>query len=333
MSKQRIICYIFGALLWSVMPIMGQSISDSLTTMPPTAQPDSLSVQDSKNAAFADSLMTQALGVADSTTVKRDSVPPKKKAIDAPVEYTSKDSLVMMGNGVAHIYGSGDVKYQKMELTADYIRVQMDSSTMFAQGRLDTIENEWVGKPVFKDGKDSYEANELTYNLKTQKGFIRHVVTEQGEGYVVAERTKKTEDDVMMMAGGHYTTCDDHEHPHFGLRMTKAKVKPGSYIATGPAYLEVGGVPLPLAIPFGFFPFNQTYSSGLIMPNFGDDYTRGLYLSGLGYYFAINDYMDLELKGDIYTRGTWAVSAATRYLKRDKFRGNLSVNYRWDVTG
>jgi len=315
------------------MPIMGQSISDSLTTMPPTAQPDSLSVQDSKNAAFADSLMTQALGVADSTAVKRDSVPPKKQAIDAPVEYTSKDSLVMMGNGVAHIYGSGDVKYQKMELTADYIRVQMDSSTMFAQGRLDTIENEWVGKPVFKDGKDSYEANELTYNLKTQKGFIRHVVTEQGEGYVVAERTKKTEDDVMMMAGGHYTTCDNHEHPHFGLRMTKAKVKPGSYIATGPAYLEVGGVPLPLAIPFGFFPFNQTYSSGLIMPNFGDDYTRGLYLSGLGYYFAINDYMDLELKGDIYTRGTWAVSAATRYLKRYKFRGNLSVNYRWDVTG
>lgn len=276
----------------------------------------------------------------DSLTTNTDSVaapkadsPADKQSIDAPIAYTSKDSMVIMANGTAHIYGSGDVQYKTMGLTAEYIRMNLDSSTLFASGVLDTIENEWIGKPVFKDGQDSYESNEMTYNLKTKKGFIRHAVTEQGEGYVVAERTKKTEDDVMMMAGGHYTTCDEHDHPHFGLRMTKAKVKPGSYIATGPAYLEVGGVPLPIAIPFGFFPFNKTYSSGLIMPNFGDDYTRGLYLSGLGYYFAINDYMDLELKGDIYTRGTWAVSASSRYIKRYKFSGNISVNYRWDVTG
>ena len=286
----------------------------------------------------ADTVLQAAVPVpADTLAVQEqplsDTLPLQKQAIDAPVHYTSKDSIVMMGNGVAYMYGSGDVKYKSMQLTAEYIRVQMDSSTVYANGVLDTVENEWKGKPVFKDGKDSYESNEMTYNLKTKKGFIRHVVTEQGEGYVIADKTKKTEDDVMMMAGGQYTTCNDHEHPHFYLRMTKAKVKPGDYIATGPAYLVVGEVPLPLAIPFGFFPFTSTYSSGLIMPNFGDDYTRGLYLSGLGYYFALNDYMDLELKGDIYTRGTWAVSATTRYVKRYKFRGNFSVNYRWDVTG
>lgn len=293
-------------------------------------------------ATFAQAQSTVPVPIqpADSLNANTDSVaasqadpPADKQNIDAPIAYTSKDSMVIMANGTAHIYGSGDVQYKTMGLTAEYIRMNMDSSTLFASGVLDTIENEWIGKPVFKDGQDSYESNEMTYNLKTKKGFIRHAVTEQGEGYVVAERTKKTEDDVMMMAGGHYTTCDEHDHPHFGLRMTKAKVKPGSYIATGPAYLEVGGVPLPIAIPFGFFPFNKTYSSGLIMPNFGDDYTRGLYLSGLGYYFAINDYMDLELKGDIYTRGTWAVSASSRYIKRYKFSGNISVNYRWDVTG
>ena len=268
-----------------------------------------------------------------SAQEKVDSVASKKNPIDARVEYTSKDSMVMTGDGLAFMYGDGELRYKSMELTAEYIRICMDSSTLYARGEMDTIENEVVGKPVFKDGKDSYESNEITYNLKTQKGIIRHVVTEQSEGYVIADKTKKTEGDVLMMQGGKYTTCDDHDHPHFYLQMTKAKVKPGSFIATGPAYLVVGEVPLPLAIPFGFFPFTSQYSSGLIMPNFGDDYTRGMYLQGLGYYFAINDYFDLELRGDIYTRGTWAIYATSRYVKRYKFRGNVSINYRWDVTG
>ena len=275
----------------------------------------------------------------DSITDSPDSVEPtvteqkKEAAIDAKIEYTSSDSMVITGNGIAYMYGSGDLKYKSMELTADYIRVHMDSSTLYAKGVYDTIENEWVGKPVFSEGNDEYETDELTYNLRTQKGLILNAITEQGEGYILAGKTKKVGDDVLMLAAGKYTTCDQHDHPHFYLHMTKAKVKPGDYIATGPAYLVVGDVPLPLAIPFGFFPFTSKYSSGLIMPNFGDDYTRGLYLSGLGYYFAINDYMDLQITGDIYTRGTWAVSARSRYLKRYKFNGSISVSYRWDVTG
>ena len=267
------------------------------------------------------------------SSVEQDSVAPKKETIDARVEYSSQDSMVIMGNGIVHMYGSGELQYKSMNLTAEYIRVHMDSTTLYAAGVYDTITEEWVGKPVFAEGDESYQTGEITYNLKTQKGFIRNAITEQGEGYVTADKTKKVADDVLMMAGGRYTTCDDHDCPHFYLRMTKAKVKPGSYIATGPAYLVVGEVPLPLAIPFGFFPFTSSYSSGLIMPNFGDDYTRGLYMTGLGYYFAINDYMDLQLTGDIYTRGTWAVTARSRYVKRYKFQGSVSVNYRWDVTG
>ena len=258
---------------------------------------------------------------------------PTKQTIDARVEYTSSDSMVMTGRGMAYMYGDGELKYKSMELTAEHIRISLDSSTIYAIGVMDTVLNEVVGKPVFKDGGDSYESNEITYNLKTQKGKIRHVVTQQGEGYLLADETKKMEDNTLMLHGGKYTTCSDHDHPHFYLQMTKGKVQPQKNVVFGPAYLVVGEVPLPLAVPFGFFPFTDSYSSGLIMPNFGDDYTRGMYLQGLGYYFAINDYFDLELKGDIYTRGTWAVSAATRYVKRYKFRGNVNVNYRWDVTG
>ena len=241
--------------------------------------------------------------------------------------------MLMMGDGTAYLHGKGELKYESMELQSDFIRMNVDSSQIYAHGVWDSIDGEWKGKPVFKDGQDSYETNELTYNIKTQKGYIRKVVTQQGEGYIIADKTKKAEGDVMMMGGGQYTTCDNHDHPHFYLKMTKAKVKPGEYIATGPAYMVVGDVPLPLAIPFGFFPFTNKYSSGLIMPNFGDDYTRGLYVNGLGYYFALCDYMDLQVTGDIYTRGTWAIRAQSKYIWRYHFNGSLNISYRNDVTG
>ena len=253
--------------------------------------------------------------------------------IKAPIRYVANDSIVLLGNGTAHLYGNGKVDYETMELTSAYIRVKMDSNLVYASGMMDTTEQEVKGKPVFKDGKDSYQSDEITYNMRTGKGLIRNVITQQGEGYVVADKTKRKDSETMMMEGGKYTTCNQHEQPHFYLKMTKAKVKPGDYIATGPAYMVVGDVPVPLAIPFGYFPFTNTYSSGLIMPTFGDDYSRGLYLRGLGYYFAINDYLDFEVTGDIYTKGTWAVYAASNYIKRYRFRGNIQFNYRSDKTG
>lgn len=327
--KMERISNILVVLLLLVLPMAAQD-SLRMTSIEPLAQlptNDSLGNNPMENGVWTKENDPLLQMEASSPTT------PKKQPIDARVVYSSSDSLVMTGKGIAHMYGSGEVKYKALELTADYIRVCMDSSTIYACGVFDSIVDEWSGLPVFKDANDSYESKEITYNLKTQKGIIRHVVTEQGEGFLIADKTKKTEDNTLMLHGGKYTTCDDHDHPHFYLQMTKGKVQPKKNVVFGPAYLVVGEVPLPLAVPFGFFPFTDTYSSGIIMPNFGDDYTRGMYLQGLGYYFAINDYIDLEVKGDIYTRGTWAVSAASKYAKRYKFRGNLSMNYRWDVTG
>lgn len=299
-----------------------------------TGQPESTTVrqqsgpgQQDSTSVFPPADIEQS---ADSTPARRSEDSP---AIDAPIDYKASDSIVLMGNGTAFLHGASTVKYKNMDLSSDYIRVKMDSSTVYAVGVYDSIADEISGSPVFKEGETSYESTEMLYNLKTHKAFIRNVVTEQGEGYIIADKTKKLENDELMLGGGFYTTCDDHDHPHFGLRLTKAKVKPGEYVATGPAYLVVGDVPLPLAVPFAFFPFTNSYSSGLIMPQFGENSTQGLYLQGLGYYFAINDYVDFQVNGDIYTRGSWSISGQSKYRKRYKFNGSVSARYITTVSG
>ena len=252
--------------------------------------------------------------------------------IDAEIVYSAQDSVVFLGNGTGLLYGKSDIKYKNINLKAEFVRIKMDSSTVFAKGKTDSLGKK-IGEPVFSENKTEYNSKELTYNLKTKKGYIRQGLTKQGEGYVISDKTKKTSNDILCMTGGKYTTCDNHEHPDFYLDLTRAKVKPGSYIVTGPAYLVIEDVPLPIAVPFGFFPFTDKYSSGILMPTFQDELTRGFGLTNGGYYFAINDYAELELRGDVYTKGTWAVTATSTYLKRYKYRGNLSVSYREDVIG
>ena len=252
--------------------------------------------------------------------------------IDAEIVYSAQDSVVFLGNGTGILYGKSDIKYKNINLKAEFVRIKMDSSTVFAKGKTDSLGKK-IGEPVFSENKTEYNSKELTYNLKTKKGYIRQGLTKQGEGYVISDKTKKTSNDILCMTGGKYTTCDNHEHPDFYLDLTRAKVKPGSYIVTGPAYLVIEDVPLPIAVPFGFFPFTDKYSSGILMPTFQDELTRGFGLTNGGYYFAINDYAELELRGDVYTKGTWAVTATSTYLKRYKYRGNLSVSYREDVIG
>lgn len=259
----------------------------------------------------------------------------KKKAIDAPIHYKANDSIVFYGSGNGFLYGEGNVRYEQtrpIELKAGLIQMKMDSNIVYATGRLDSLGKE-IELPVFKDNTDEYSSKELAYNFETRKGFIKGGITQQGEGYIVADKTKKMDEDEMCMQGGKYTTCDHHDHPHFYLQLTKAKVKPGSYIAAGPAYLVMEDVPLPLIIPFGFFPFTSSYSSGIIMPSYGDEMERGLFLKNGGYYFAINDNLDLEATGEIYTKGTWGLQLGSTYTKRYKFSGNFRASYREDVYG
>ena len=288
-----------------------------------------LGVQAQEIVAPADSLaQTDSLLVAptDSTTLAGDSIPEKQTGLDAPVSYQATDSIVMTAGNWAYLYGEGDVKYQNIELQSELIEMNMDSSIVFAKFGLDSIGQEF-GYPLFKEGDQQYESKTMRYNFGTKKGYITDVITQQGEGYVTAGRTKKMEGDILNMVGGKYTTCDEHEHPHFYIQMTKAKVRPKKNIVTGPVYLVLEDVPLyPIGLPFCFFPFSSTYSSGIIMPTFGDESTRGFFLRDGGYYFALSDYMDLALLGEIYTKGSWGLSAKSAYRKRYKFSGSFNAS-------
>ena len=269
----------------------------------------------------------------DTLTASVDTIAqPKKSVIDAEISYQAADSIVFFSNGKGFLYGAGTVNYKEIELKADYIEMDMDSAQVYAVGVADSLGNV-NGNPVFKEGSDTYESRSIKYNFDTKKGYITHVVTQQGEGYVVGERTKKTQDDMLYMKDGRYTTCDNHEHPHFYLNLTKAKVKPKSWIVTGPAYLVLEDVPLPLAIPFGYFPFTDKYSSGILMPSYGDEMSRGFFLRDGGYYFALSDYFDAELRGDLYTKGSWGLKGASHYIKRYRYNGNFAVNYKYNLIG
>lgn len=272
-------------------------------------------------------LRADTLQVAADSVALADSTAAKKQALDAPVTYQAADSIVMTAGNWAFLYGDGNVKYQQIELQAEQIEMNMDSSLVYAKFGLDSIGDEF-GYPLFKDGDQEYESKTMRYNFGTKKGYITDVITQQGEGYVTAGRTKKMEDDVMNMVGGKYTTCDEHEHPHFYIQMTKAKVRPKKNIVTGPVYLVLEDVPLyPLGLPFCFFPFSSTYSSGIIFPTFGDESTRGFFLRDGGYYFALSDYMDLALTGEIYTKGSWGLAARSSYRKRYRYSGNFNASY------
>lgn len=275
-----------------------------------------------------DSLALDSLGMdslaADTTK--------KKEPLDAPVIYEASDSIVFTKEGYAHLYGEGKVNYQNIELTSAVITMNMDSSTVYATGVTDTTGVE-TGSPIFKDGETPYESKIMRYNFKTKKGFINSIVTQQGEGYVTSEEGKKGANDEIYMRHGKYTTCDNHEHPHFYLKLSMAKVRPKKNVVFGPAQLVVEDVPLPIAVPFGFFLFNSSYSSGFIMPTYGDEMNRGFYLRDGGYYFAISDQMDLKVLGEIFTKGSWGLSAASNYNKRYKFSGSFNASYLVTKTG
>lgn len=271
-------------------------------------------------------LKADSLSVVPKDSLPTDSVKPSKNALDAPVSYQATDSIVMTAGNMAYLYGEGDVKYQQIELQSEEIIMNLDSSIVYAQFGLDSVGQEF-GYPLFKDGDQEYEAKTMRYNFKTEKGYITDVITQQGEGYVTAGQTKKLANNDMFMLGGKYTTCDNHEHPHFYIQLTKAKVRPKKNIVTGPAYLVIEDVPLPLGLPFGFFPFSSTYSSGIIFPSFGEENTKGFFLRDGGYYFALSDYVDLALTGEIYTKGSWGLQARSNYKKRYKFSGNFNIAY------
>ncbi len=256
----------------------------------------------------------------------------RKPGIDAPVDYECTDSLVYDAETrLVHLYGKAQVKYMDMTLNAAKITMNMDSSMVRASGERDTA-GILQDKPVYSQGSDNYHSELMAFNFKTKKGYITNVETTQGDGFMQSQHSKRAADGTLYLEHAKYTTCDA-KHPHFYLALSRAKVRPGKESVFGPAYLVVADVPLPLAVPYGFFPFNKKYSSGFIMPSYGDETSRGFYLRDGGYYFAINDYMDIKALGEIYTKGSWGLSAETNYRKRYRYNGNFYISFLRTVDG
>ena len=263
-------------------------------------------------------------------SIRLDSINRKKSGgIDAPVNYQADDSLVYDAHSkVAHLYGNSNVKYENMDLTSDRISMDLDKSNVRASGTADSTEEGGVkGKPVFKMGSDTYDTDTIKFNFKSKKALINNVYTEQQDGFLTGMKSKRDSSGVIYLQHGRYTTCDD-PHPDFYISLSRAKVRPGKDVIFGPAYLVVCDVPMPLGIPYGFFPFTKSYSSGFIMPTYGDETARGFYLRDGGYYFAMNDKWDLKLLGEIYTKGSWGISAASNYRKRYKYSGSFYFSYQ-----
>ena len=289
------------------------------------------SVRSIVNDSIAELIAAHNKAIDDS--IRLDSINRKKaNGIDSPVEFSAQDSMVYLAQSKnAFFYGGSTVKYENMDLSSDRVSLAMDSSLVRAHGVKDSL-GENIGNPIFKMGSDTYDRDTMAFNFKTKKGFINSVYTEQQEGYLRAKEAKRDSSGVMYLKKGTYTTCDD-EHPDFYIALSRAKVRPGKDVVFGPAYLVVADVPLPLAVPYGFFPFTKSYSSGFIMPTYGDEMTRGFYLHNGGYYLAISDKIDLKLLGEIYTKGSWGVSAASNYKRRYKYSGSFFFSYQDTRTG
>lgn len=296
------------------------SVSDSLK--------DSLLLPNATNTRSGRGLRYDSTAI---DTTAADSAK-RKPGIDAPVDYECTDSLVYDAETrLVHLYGKAQVKYMDMTLNAAKITMNMDSSMVRAAGERDTA-GILQDKPVYSQGSDNYHSELMAFNFKTKKGYITNVETTQGDGFMQSQHSKRAADGTLYLEHAKYTTCDA-KHPHFYLALSRAKVRPGKESVFGPAYLVVADVPLPLAVPYGFFPFNKKYSSGFIMPSYGDETSRGFYLRDGGYYFAINDYMDIKALGEIYTKGSWGLSAETNYRKRYRYNGNFYISFLRTVDG
>jgi hypothetical protein len=329
------------AVLSPVYPI--SLLDDSTLLVPPVFKIDSLNVDSLVELARSgnDTLHMDSLELAIwkhnraiDDSLKADSINRQRKnGIDSPVTFSAEDSLIYAaGSGIAYLYGSSNVKYQNMDLKSDKIYMSLDSSLVHATGSRDTASGEMIGLPVFVMGSDTYESDTMAFNFKTKKGLIQQVYTEQQEGFLTSELSKRDSAGNLYLRHGRYTTCDD-PHPDFYLALSRAKVRPGKDVVFGPAYLVVCDVPVPFAVPYGFFPFTKSYSSGFIMPTYGDETERGFYLRDGGYYFAINDHMDLKVLGEIYTKGSWGLSGASNYRRRYRYSGAVYASYQNTING
>jgi len=288
------------------------------------------SVQPFDNLIKKDSTLNDTTANA---AIANDSVKKKGSDLDEPVKYSAKDSMFIdMENKTVHLYGDAKVTYKDIELKAGYISLATEDQIVYATGTIDSSGN-MSNYPTFKDGKEEFQSHWMRYNFKTKKGFVYFVKTKQGEGTLIGDSTKRSASGSVSLKGATYSTCD-LDHPHFYMKLTKARVVPNDKIVSGPAYLVIADIPFyMLFVPFGYIPNTPDFSSGLLLPTWGEDKAKGFFFRDGGYYFAISDYMDVTLRGEYYTYGSWGASLSTRYKKRYGYTGNLNFTFARNIYG
>ena len=254
----------------------------------------------------------------------------RRGSLEFPIHSEAKDSIVedfSGGKRVLHYYGDVNVRYgEGLEIKSAYVRYDMDSKTVYASGIPDST-GAIQGRPEMQEGGQKYTMDELFHNFESGKSIIKNIITQESEGYLHGDRIKKMPDNSFNLKDGKYTTCD-HEHPHFYMRLSKAKMTANKMMIFGPATLVIEDVPIyPLTLPFGFVPKNTKRSGGLLVPSFNEEASRGFSLKGLGYYFVFSDHFDATITGDFYTMGSWNAVLTSRYKKRYKYDGSLEANY------
>jgi lipopolysaccharide assembly outer membrane protein LptD (OstA) len=279
-----------------------------------------------------DSLVAKKISMVNDTTSKGISV--SKDAIDKTIYYktSSKGKIITdIVNRKVILIDGGDVTYGDIELKADSIVLDMQTSTVYATGRPDSV-GKPAGTPVFTQGSQETESDTITYNFKTKRAYVKGIRTEQEGGYLHSNTAKMNPDKTIFVDHSTYSTCDA-EDPHFYIALKRAKFYPGEKIVSGPAHLVVLDIPLPIFIPYGFFPIQSKKSSGFIMPSFGQNSSMGYSLTNGGFYFAGNEYSDLKLTGSIYTNGSWSGTIESTYKMRYRFNGRFSVSYASNISG
>jgi hypothetical protein len=303
-------------VIFSFSPGINAQVTDSVYVK------DSLAAADSYRP-YADTVVTDTI-VVDSLLLGK--VTSKKPILEAEVRYSSEDSLIFsIGQQKVYLFDKATVDYQDIALKANYIEFGFGTKTVLAAGAIDSS-GQIAGKPEFTQKDEKIDSDSLRYNFDTHKGIIKNIITQEGEGYLHSTRTKRLEDGEIHISKGKYTTCDA-PHPHFYIALTKAIAIPNNKIVSGPAYLVFEDIPLPLGLPFGFFPNTNKRTSGLILPDFRDEQRRGFGLEEGGWYLALNDYVDFTILGSIYSRGTWGVSTIAQYLVRYKYSGQFRAQY------
>ncbi len=268
----------------------------------------------------------------DSTVVEQ-TQSKQQTFIDDKIERSCNDSTIQdFKNNKIYYYGGAKVIYDNITIEAEFIEFDFENRTVFAKGLPDST-GKIYGTPVFTEGDQKYNSETMTFNFDTKKGIITKVFTEDAMGYIHGSRIKKMDDNTINIKSGSYTTCSNPEHPHYEFHFGKAKVIPDDKIVTGPAYFKLEETPLPIGVPFGIFPNSKGQRNGILVPSWGESANRGFYLENGGFYWGLNEHVDLQLVGDIYTRGSWAVKPTLRYNKRYAYNGSFSGSYAVNKIG